>query len=1244
MKLKFQKGLGTYYLVRLLLLTVSAFVLFGTPALPIRPEIARADTSYELTANRTANSKLYYLGETPDGRQKYAVDSYIGVIHYKDADGDWQDIDVNYEEADTGDFNIKFTKLYYFGRIGEDSKRCIYPDRNDLSYWIEFDKPYASMGQPTRQDGWFYWDFTNAIIGIRFDPSSVKFGFRLKNTSAPNSITIPFSTQGLTRVGRNLYHNGELVAQLRAPTAIDADGIERDVDISWGQGEVTLTLDTTGLIYPIDIDPTIDVQVGASANDGRISGGVSFSAATTAITVGQATSEVRDAWHRYTGITIPQSSPISVAYETLYEQDSYGNPLTKIYADDQNDPAAPTTAVDYYSRTPTTAGVDMDGDPGANGEHNTPSIVAVIQELVNSYDYSNEAIQILHKDDGSAGANNYMSYRAWDYAGNANGPKLHIEYSAGGVSAPTMDTLPATAVEETTANGTGNVTATGGANLDCRGVRIGTYAGGTYTDNTSENGSFGIGTFSVAFASLSEGTAYITNAFGHNTGGWGYASDNETFLTKPLAPTGLTATPSCGQTALAWSKGTGSDNTTIVYKEGSYPANRTDGTVIYANTGTSYTHYLAAGSNPYYRAWAWVTEAGLEQYSDAYDSDNASVPSITTPAVTTSAATSVEETTTTLNGNVTDVGCQDVTRWFYWDTDLAAPYSDNWSEGIYGTGVYSHGLAGLNKGDKYVFHASVNNTAGTANGTTLYFMTKPDPATLFTVSDNGTTWISVDWIDSMGGDYYEIRYATGSAPTDNVSGTLGAWVASGVGTANITGLSPNTTYYFRIDTHAFEDSTYSTADGNVTYQGTTDIGVPSVTTNAASSVEETTATLNSDVTDVGGEKVTRWFYWDTDLTLPYSDNWSEGTYGAGAYSHPLTGLNKGDKYVFIASANNTAGTSNGTALYFMTKPDPATSLVSTGNGTSWVSFSWSNSASADFIEVRYSTGSAPTDNTSGTFWSWGNTSNTTANITGLASGTTYYVRVFTYAFEDSTYSTADSNPTTYGTTTGVAPTIFPPTDFTLTDLGTITVSGNWTPGVNSTYTMIRVSRSGYPSTTDGGELAYYGDGTTDNWSGYALETITYYFSAWGYGADNVTCSIDYTTGKIGGEGMVGLTVSLTFLGIIGMPLFFLAAVPRSKNLLLSITAALFWFAIGIWWVTSTYLEDAGLTGNIASIMMYIPFLFFFIILIEYIIRANQVEIKRVIGGQEWSEWGTPPGIKVSNYESYRKELRRRLGR
>ena len=379
-----------------------------------------------------SNSKKTYLGKAIDGGDRWALDCSIGAIQFRENGGEWQDIDPSIEEADIDGFSLKFTQVPYLGRIGEDSHRRIYPDRTDLSYWIEFQKPYPSMGLPTRSDRWFYWNFTNAILGIRFDNTSVKFGFRLKNSSAPTSITIPFTTQGITRQGRLLYHDGEVIGELRKPTATDANLEERECDVSFGTGEVTISLDTTGLTFPIDIDPTLDLQVGASLDDvhEKETDGFMYNSIYEDFQAHTSSDYRYWAGLRWVSASLPsQGSTMTVAYVEVFVSN-----VPAVY-DDMNGnwhfekAAAPaqftTDAYSVTSRTRTSASVSWVEDSLGEGWIQTPSLVTPLQEVIDSY--SPTVLAVIWRPNSNA----YKLTKTYSYDQSSTyGAKLHIEWTA----------------------------------------------------------------------------------------------------------------------------------------------------------------------------------------------------------------------------------------------------------------------------------------------------------------------------------------------------------------------------------------------------------------------------------------------------------------------------------------------------------------------------------------------------------------------------------------------------------------------------------------------------------------------------------------------------------------------------------------------------------------------------------------------------------------------------------------------
>ena len=179
---------------------------------------------------------------------------------------------------------------------------------------------------------------------------------------------------------------------------------------------------------------TIDVQTAASGDDGHFRpAGTNYSSAGTTLIIGRHSGgEAYQGFARFTGITIPAGSTIDTAYISLLQTSVAGvdTIYLKIAAEDADNPSAPTTAPDGAGRALTTARVDWDpASWSANTWYDSPDISAVIQELVDSYTISGDAIQIFILDDGSANDDN-RSVRTYDHAAG-NGPKLHIEYTEG---------------------------------------------------------------------------------------------------------------------------------------------------------------------------------------------------------------------------------------------------------------------------------------------------------------------------------------------------------------------------------------------------------------------------------------------------------------------------------------------------------------------------------------------------------------------------------------------------------------------------------------------------------------------------------------------------------------------------------------------------------------------------------------------------------------------------------------------
>jgi hypothetical protein len=288
------------------------------------------------------------------------------------------------------------------------------------------------------------------------------------------------------------------------------------------------------------------------------------------------------------------------------------------------------------------------------------------------------------------------------------------------------------------------------------------------------------------------------------------------------------------------------------------------------------------------------------------------------PLIQTDAATSVTATSAVLNGDITSDNGYAVTDYgFLWGTSSSSITNKLDVGDTNQSGAFTDTLSSLTAGTTYYFQAYATNSYGTADGAVMSFnsfwpVVQTEAATSVTATSavlNGDVTLNNGYTVTDSGFLWGT--SASSLPNTLDAGTA---INNGAFTETLSSLTAGTTYYFE----AYATNSYGTADGSVlSFTAGAQTLTPIVQTEAASSVTDTSAILNGDVTSNNGYTVTDYgFLWGTsDSSLTNKLDVGD-TNQSGAFTDTLNSLTAGTTYYFEAYANNSYGTADGSVLSF----------------------------------------------------------------------------------------------------------------------------------------------------------------------------------------------------------------------------------------------------------------------------------------------------------------------------------------
>jgi uncharacterized protein (TIGR02145 family) len=375
---------------------------------------------------------------------------------------------------------------------------------------------------------------------------------------------------------------------------------------------------------------------------------------------------------------------------------------------------------------------------------------------------------------------------------------------------PKVTTSSVGTVTATTADVGGEVLDNNGSTVTTRGVCYNTIGSPAITDNIkSESGS--IGTFNLTITGLTPATNYYIRAFATNAVGTAYGS--QVMLVTPATTPTLTTTAVTSVTTTTASSGgsiTSDGGSTILIKGvcwGTLSGPVSDGTNQTTDGGGS-SNYTSAitgllpNTNYFLRAYA-TNSKGTSYGNEVPFKTNA--VAVIVPTLSTITYSNITQTTATSGGNITSNGGETITAsGVCWGTSTNPVSTGNHTTDGSSTGSYTSSITGMTANTHYYVRAYATNSAGTGYGNEINFFTLPDAPTVTSVAASSVTSYSAILHGTVNANSASsvVSFEHGTSTTYSLSTVASESPVTGTSntsvSASISGLSPGTTYHYRV--------------------------------------------------------------------------------------------------------------------------------------------------------------------------------------------------------------------------------------------------------------------------------------------------------------------------------------------------------------------------------------------------------------------------------------------------------------
>jgi len=554
-----------------------------------------------------------------------------------------------------------------------------------------------------------------------------------------------------------------------------------------------------------------------------------------------------------------------------------------------------------------------------------------------------------------SGLDKNTTYYVRAYATNANGPGYSTQVTFTTSESPTLPNVTITDASNITQNSAtlgGGIATIGSSSITQYGHCWSVISNPTITDSKTNLGSKStIGTYSSNLTPLLSGTTYYVKAYATNNAGTTYSPEiSFTTLQTPSSPTVITNLVS--NITLTGAQASGSITnigTSNITQHGHCWSTTTSPTVSNFKTQlgtrtitgafTSNLTGLEAGKTYYVRAYAVNSDGTSYGTQVEFKTVTASPPTVTTGSVTKITLTGAEAL-----GNLTDIGTSPISQHGHcWSTTTNPTISNSKTQ--LGTnlliGAFTSIITGLEAGKTYYLRAYATNTDGISYGTQVEFMTvSPSTPSVATDAVSNITFTGglvtgniTDLGTSNVTQYGHCWSYTQNPTTSNSKTLLGAKSVIGSFTSTLSGLEKGTLYYVR----AYATNSYGTNYSNQVQFSTLATTLAALATSTPSDLTYNSATLNANITDIGGvgETISEYGFCYSTSQNPTVSNLKlvsgNNKTSTGSYSGNATNLAQNTTYYLRAYAVNSSGTAYGNERNFTTPSNSFTLIDVDGN-------------------------------------------------------------------------------------------------------------------------------------------------------------------------------------------------------------------------------------------------------------------------------------------------------------------------